>query len=75
MQGIDVVPSALTAAECAEHGIPSLGGVLAAVGCDPFLDVELKEKVPAAIDVLELERGRVDDDGQPELRDAVVSSF
>jgi len=75
VQGIDAVPSALTAAECAEHGISSLGGVLAAVGCDPFLDVELKERVPGAIDVLELERGRVDDEGLPELRNAVLSSF
>jgi glycerophosphoryl diester phosphodiesterase len=75
VQGVDAVPSALTAAECAEHGISSLGAVLAAVGCDPFLDVELKEKVPGAIDVLELERGRVDDDGRPELRNAVLSSF
>jgi len=75
VQGVDAVPSALTAAECAEHGISALGEVLAAVGCDPFLDVELKEKVPAAIDVLELERGRVDEEGRPELRSAVVSSF
>lgn len=65
----------LTAAELREHGIPTLGEVLAAVGCDPFLDVELKEPVQAAIDVLELERGRIDDDGIPELRDAVVSAF
>lgn len=75
VQGVDAVPSALTAAECAAQGISSLGEVLAAVGCDPFLDVELKERVPGAIDVLELERGRVDDDGLPELRNAVVSSF
>ena len=40
-----------------------------------YLDVELKEKVPAAIDLLELERGRVDDDDRPALPDAVVSSF
>ncbi len=65
----------LTAAELAEHGIPTLGEVLAAVGCDPFLDVELKEAVQGAIDVLELERGRIDDDGRPELRNAVVSAF
>jgi len=75
VQGVAAVPSALTAAECAEHGISSLGEVLGAVGCDPFLDVELKETVPGAIDVLELERGRVDDAGRPELRNAVVSSF
>ncbi len=65
----------LTAAELATHGIPTLGQVLAAIGCDPFLDVELKEPVQGAIDALELERGRVDDDGRPELRDAVLSAF
>ena len=75
VQGVDAVPSALTAAECAELGISLLGDVLRAVGCDPFLDVELKERVPAAIDVLEIERGRIDDEGRPELRNAVVSSF
>jgi glycerophosphoryl diester phosphodiesterase len=75
VQGVDAVPSALTAAECAQHGISLLGDVLRAIGCDPFLDVELKERVPAAIDVLEIERGRVDDDGRPELRNAVISSF
>ena len=46
-----------------------------AVGCDPFLDVELKEPVQRAIDVLELERGRIDDDGAPVLRNAALSSF
>lgn len=75
VQGVRAVPSALTAAECARHGISALAEILAAIGCDPFLDVELKERVPAAIDVLELERGRVDDAGMPELRNAVVSSF
>lgn len=75
VQGVDAVPSALTAAECAELGISLLADVLQAVGCDPFLDVELKERVPTAIDVLEIERGRTDDAGRPELRNAVVSSF
>jgi glycerophosphoryl diester phosphodiesterase len=75
VQGVDAVPAALTAEECAAHGISLLGDVLRAVGCDPFLDVELKELVPAAVDLLELERGRVDEAGRPELRDAVVSSF
>ena len=75
VQGLDVSPSTLTAEECAALGISSLGEVLRRVGCDPYLDVELKEAVPAAIDLLELERGRVDDDGRPALRDAVVSSF
>jgi glycerophosphoryl diester phosphodiesterase len=72
------VPAAcvtLTAAELATHAIPALGEVLQAVGCDPFLDVELKEPVQRAIDVLELERGRIDDDGTPMLRNAVLSSF
>jgi len=75
VQGVQAPPSELTAAEFARYGIPTLAEVLAAIGCDPFLDVELKERVPAAIDVLEIERGRVDDVGRPGLRDAVVSSF
>ena len=66
---------ALTAAELAAHGIPTLGQVLAAVGCDPFLDVELKEATQGAIDALELERGRIDDHGRPELRNAALSAF
>ncbi len=65
----------LTAAELATHGIPTLAEVLAAVGCDPFLDVELKEPVQGVVDVLELERGGVDDAGRPVLRDAAVSAF
>jgi glycerophosphoryl diester phosphodiesterase len=75
VQGVDAPPSALTAAECAMHGISALREVLAAVGCDAFVDVELKERVPGVIDVLELERGRVDDDARPTLRNAAVSSF
>jgi glycerophosphoryl diester phosphodiesterase len=31
--------------------------------------------VQSAIDLLELERGRTDDDGRPELRNAAISSF
>jgi glycerophosphoryl diester phosphodiesterase len=75
VQGLDVSPSSLTAEECAELGISSLAEVLKRAGCDPYLDVELKERVPAAVDLLELERGRVDDEGRPALRDAIVSSF
>jgi glycerophosphoryl diester phosphodiesterase len=75
VQRIPAACATLTAAELAEHGIPTLGQVLKAIGCDPFLDVELKEPVQGAIDVLELERGRIDDDGRPTLRSAVVSSF
>jgi glycerophosphoryl diester phosphodiesterase len=75
---VQKVPSAcavLTAAQLAEHGIPTLRELLDAVDCDVFLDVELKEPVQGAIDMLELERGRVDDVGTPELRSAVISSF
>ena len=75
VQGIDASPSTMTAEECAALGISSLAEVLKRVGCDPFLDVELKELVPAVIDLLELERGMIDDAGRPALRDAVVSSF
>jgi glycerophosphoryl diester phosphodiesterase len=65
----------LTAEELAGHGIPTFKDVLDAVDCDVFLDVELKERVDAAIDILELERGSIRDDGTPELRSAVLSSF
>jgi glycerophosphoryl diester phosphodiesterase len=75
VQHSPVACSTLTAAELAEHGIPTFGDILAAVGCDPFLDIELKEQAPAAVDLLELERGRTDDDGNPALRSAVLSSF
>ena len=75
VQRMPAACATLTAAELAQYGIPTLGQVLGAIGCDPFLDVELKEPVQGAIDVLELERGRIDDDGRPTLRSAVVSSF
>lgn len=75
VQRVPLACSTLTAAQLADHGVPTLAEVLAAVGCDPFLDVELKEPVQDAIDALELERGRTDDAGQPELRNAVLSSF
>ena len=75
VQNVPVKCATLTAEELAGHGIPTFQQVLDAVDCDVFLDVEFKERVDAAIDVLELERGRVADDGTPELRSAVVSSF
>jgi glycerophosphoryl diester phosphodiesterase len=75
VQKVPVPCATLTAEELAGHGIPTFKEVLDAVDCDVFLDVELKERVDAAIDLLELERGRVGDDGSPELRRAVVSSF
>jgi glycerophosphoryl diester phosphodiesterase len=75
VQNVPVNCATLTAQELAGHGIPTFKEVLEAVDCDVFLDVELKERVDAAIDLLELERGRVRDDGTPELRSAVLSSF
>lgn len=75
IQRVPLSCSTLTAAQLAEHGIPTLGDVLRAIGCDPFLDVELKEPVQGAVDALELERGRIDDDGRAVLRNAALSSF
>jgi glycerophosphoryl diester phosphodiesterase len=75
VQRVPVTCSTLTAAQLAEHGVPSLGEVLRAIGCDPFLDVELKEPASGAVDALELERGRVEEDGRSVLRNAVLSSF
>ena len=75
VQKVPLPCATLTAAELAGHGIPTFKDVLDAVDCDVFLDVELKERVDAAIDLLELERGRFRDDGTPELRSAVLSSF
>lgn len=75
VQKVPVKCSTLTAAELAGHGIPTFKEVLDAVDCDVYLDVELKERVDGAIGLLELERGRVDDDGRNVLRSAVISSF
>lgn len=75
VQRMPLTCSTLTAAQLAEHGVPTLAAVLGAIGCDPFLDVELKEPVQGAIDVLELERGRVEDDGRSVVRNTVLSSF
>jgi glycerophosphoryl diester phosphodiesterase len=75
VQNSPLACSTLTVSELAEHGIPTFADVLAGVGCDPFLDIELKEPAPAVIDVLELERGRTDEDGNPALHSAALSSF
>lgn len=75
VQRLPVACVTLTAAELADHGVPALADVLAAVGRDPFLDVELKEPVQGAIDVLERERGRTGENGCPTLERAVISSF
>jgi len=75
VQGVPAACATLDAADLRVHLVPTLTEVLQGVGCDPFLDVELKERVQRAINVLELERGRIDDDGRPTLRNAVVSAF
>ena len=60
---------ALTAAELAAIGIPTLAETLSAVGGRAFLDVELKgELSPAVVEVLAAHRGSA-------LSNAVVSSF
>ena len=75
VQRVPLSCSTLTAEQLAEHGVPTLGQVLGAIGGDPFLDVELKEPVGGAIDVLALQRGRTDDEGRSILQNAVLSSF
>lgn len=75
VQGVPLTCSTLTAVELAEHGVPTLAQVLAVADCEFFLDVELKEPVAGALDLLELERGRVQDDGRAVVRNAAVSSF
>ena len=75
VQRVPLTCSTLTAEQLADHGVPTLGQVLAVADCEFFLDVELKEPVSAALDALELERGRVEDDGRAVVRNAAVSSF
>ena len=77
VQGVDLAVGSLTAEELAAHGIPSLAEVFAAVGREPFIDVELKgAPVPAIIEVLEATRGIAGaGDSEPTLYHAAVSSF
>jgi glycerophosphoryl diester phosphodiesterase len=71
VQGVRAAASSLTAGQLEAHGVPTLSAVLAAVGQGPFLDVELKEWVPAVVGVLDAARG--DESGG--LERAVISSF
>jgi glycerophosphoryl diester phosphodiesterase len=68
VQGVRAMANELSAAELSGHGIPTLAETLATVGEAPFLDVELKEWVPDAIDVLVTARGAG-------LKRAVISCF
>lgn len=72
VQGVPGDVSGSSAAELARHGIPTLEGVLAAVGRQPFLDIELKAAPSSQLmDVLDLARGTA----TGSLYRAVVSSF
>jgi glycerophosphoryl diester phosphodiesterase len=69
VQGDPSRVDALTAAQLAAFGVPTLAEVLALAGPRDFLDVELKVELgPSVVDVLAAGRG-------PTLRNAVVSSF
>ena len=51
----------MTSAELAVHAVPTFADVLATLGREAFIDVELKEWVPAIIDLLDDARaGNVD---------------
>ena len=75
VQRLPVACVTLTAAELERHHVPTLERVLLAVGQDVFVDVELKEQVPSAIEALDVTRGLDAGAGQPGLRSAVLSSF
>lgn len=77
VQGVDSPVTSLPAEELAGHGVPTLAEVFAALGREPFVDVELKgAPVPAVVEVLEAARGRAGvGDGEPTLYHAAVSSF
>jgi glycerophosphoryl diester phosphodiesterase len=68
VQGVAARAASLTAAQLAMHGIPALVDVCDVVGRRPHIEVELKEWVPAAIDVLEVARAGA-------RRRTVISSF
>jgi len=68
VQRVDARAADLSATALERHGVPALAEVCAAVGRRPFLDVELKEWLPAVVEVLDGARG-------PGLDRATVSSF
>jgi glycerophosphoryl diester phosphodiesterase len=63
-------PIELSASQARERGLPRLAEVLAAVGSLPFVDIELKQWIPAAVVEIDAARGRGN-----RLERAVVSSF
>lgn len=76
VQGVDARCADLPLALLARHGIPTLASVLDLATArdgrpEPFLDVEFKAPVPAALPVIDAARG--ESDGS--LRRAVVSTF
>jgi glycerophosphoryl diester phosphodiesterase len=76
VQGVDARCADLPAGLLARHGIPTLEIVLAeAIARDgrpePFLDIEFKAPVPAALEVIDRARGLAGG----RLRRAVVSTF
>jgi glycerophosphoryl diester phosphodiesterase len=75
LQGLAAAVAELPAAELGALGLSTLAEVLAGVGLAPFLDVELKEIVPAAIDVLDAGRGVLGEGRGGPLRRTVVSAF
>jgi glycerophosphoryl diester phosphodiesterase len=69
VQGVEARVDALSASRLADHGVPTLEEILAAVPRRAFLDVELKGRHGrATVDVLTGGRG-------PGLERAVISSF
>jgi hypothetical protein len=68
IQAVDTKLSELTADQARRHGVPTLANVFEALDGQAFVDVELKEWVPAVMDVLEAARG-------PRLERAAVSAF
>ena len=68
IQAVDTKLSELTADQARRHGLPTLAEVFDVIDGKAFVDVELKEWVPAVMDVLEAARG-------PRLERAAVSAF
>ena len=72
VQGIRASVDSLMASELARIGVPTLKEVLAAVGREPFLDIELKGQATASV-IEVVEAGRGEPGGG--LARAVISSF